>query len=251
MAENSWNPALYQQKHAFVYEYGKDLLALLDAKPGERILDLGCGTGQLTRAIAAAGAAVTGVDKSPEMIASAKNNYPEIDFQVADAARFSFAEPFDAVFSNAALHWVISAEDAARCIAKALKPGGRLVVEFGGRDNAANIADAIRQTLKDMCNLEVHHPWYFPSLGEYASLLERQGLRVTQGWWFARPTPLEGEDGLKNWIKMFCDSMFQGVPENFRDVALTRIEAALNPKNFIDGQWFVDYCRLRIIAYKT
>ncbi len=250
MTENQWNPALYQQKHAFVYEYGKDLLALLDAKPNERILDLGCGTGQLTKAIAETGATLVGVDKSPDMIATAKRNFPDIEFRVADAADFSFSEPFDAVFSNAALHWVTRAGDAAACIAKALKPEGRFIAEFGGRGNAANVADAIRQTLKEMLDLEVNHSWYFPSLGEYASLLETHGFVVTQALWFERPTPLEGEDGLRNWIKMFCETMFKAVPENLREVALNRIEANIKPRNFIDGQWFVDYCRLRIVADK-
>ncbi len=251
MAETQWNPALYQQKHAFVYEYGKALLALLDAKPHERILDLGCGTGQLTEAIAEQGATLIGLDKSPEMIATAKSNYPKIEFQVADAADFAFAEPFDAVFSNAALHWVTRAEEAAACIAKALKPGGRFVAEFGGKENAANVAAAIRDTLKEMLNLKVHHPWYFPSLGEYASLLEGQGFTVTQAWWFARPTPLDGEDGMRNWINMFCGDMLKEVPENLRAEVLNRIEANIKPKNFVDGQWFVDYCRLRIVAYKA
>jgi trans-aconitate methyltransferase len=251
MADNQWNPALYQQKHAFVYEYGKDLLALLDAKPHERILDLGCGTGQLTKAIAQSGAILTGMDKSPDMIITAKSNYPELAFLVADASDFSFAEPFDAVFSNAALHWVTRAGEAAACIAKALRPGGRFVAEFGGKDNAANIANAIRQTLKEMLDLNVNHSWYFPSLGEYASLLEKHGLWVTSAWWFERPTPLDGEDGLKNWIKMFCGSMFNDVPENLREEALNRIEDRIKPRNFIDGQWQVDYCRLRIVAYKA
>jgi trans-aconitate methyltransferase len=250
MAENQWNPALYQQKHAFVYEYGRELVALLDVRPGERILDLGCGTRQLTRALAESGARLIGIDKSPEMIADAQRNYPEIEFRVADASGFAFEEPFDAVFSNAALHWVKRAEEAAACIAGALKPGGRFVAEFGGKDNAANVAAAIQQTLKEMFNLEVNHPWYFPSLGEYASLLEHQGLRVRQAWWFERPTPLEGKDGLRNWINMFCESMFKEVPENSRDAALNRIEATINPKNLIDDQWYVDYCRLRIVAEK-
>lgn len=251
MAENRWNPALYQQKHAFVYEYGKELLALLDGKAHERILDIGCGTGQLTKALAESGATLIGLDQSADMIATAKKNYPEIEFLVADAAEFSFDDPFDAIFSNAALHWVTRADDAVGCIGKALRRGGRFVAEFGGRGNAANVADAIRQTLQAMFNLEVHHPWYFPSLGEYASLLEKHGFIVTQALWFERPTLLEGEDGLRNWIQMFCETMFKEVPENLRPQALQRIEANLKPKNFIDGQWFVDYCRLRIVATKA
>ncbi|MEW6128865.1 MAG: methyltransferase domain-containing protein [Acidobacteriota bacterium] len=250
MAENDWNPALYQQKHAFVYEFGREVLNLLDAQANERILDVGCGTGQLTKAIAETGATVIGIDKSAEMIVTAKNNYPEIEFLVADATDFSFNEPFDAIFSNAALHWVKRAEDAVTCIARALKPKGRLVAEFGGRGNAANVAEAIRDTVKEMVNVEVNHDWYFPSIGEYAMLLENHDFNVTYALWFERQTPLEGEDGLRNWINMFCGKMLDALPENLLDDALAKIEARVKPKNFIDGVWFVDYRRLRIVASK-
>jgi trans-aconitate methyltransferase len=250
MSQNTWNPSLYQQKHSFVFEYGKDVLALLEPLGGERILDIGCGTGQLTKSIADSGATVTGIDASPSMIESAGNNFPDIEFLVADAARFSFAEPFDAVFSNAALHWVKRAEDGVRCIAAALKGGGRFVTEFGGKGNAGSVAQAIQQTIKEMLNLEVDHPWFFPSIGEYATLLEKYNLIVGYAALFDRPTKLEGEDGMRNWIKMFCESMFKEVPDNRQEEALQKIEERLKSKLYIDGSWFVDYRRLRIIARK-
>lgn len=226
------------------------MLALLAPKAGERILDVGCGTGQLTKAIAESGASVVGIDKSPEMIESAQSNYPGIQFRVADAADFSFAEPFDSVFSNAALHWVTRAESAVECIATALKPGGRFVAEFGGKDNAGNIARAIQQTLKERLQVEVNHDWYFPSIGEYTSLLEKHGLEVSSAWLFDRPTPLEGESGLRSWIEMFCGSMIKDVPETVRENILGEVEAKLRGTNYQDNVWFVDYRRLRITATK-
>jgi trans-aconitate methyltransferase len=250
MGHNNWNPSLYQQKHSFVFEYGKDVLALLEPLSGERILDIGCGTGQLTKSIADSGATVVGIDASPSMIESARNNFPNIEFFVADAAEVSFDEPFDAIFSNAALHWVQRAEDAVQCIAAALTPGGRFVAEFGGKRNAENVSQAIQQTLKEMLNLEVNSPWFFPSIGEYATLLEKYNLNVSYAVLFDRPTPLEGEDGMRNWIKMFCESMFKGVPEHVQEEALQGIEAKLRSKLFIDGSWILDYRRLRIIAQK-
>jgi trans-aconitate methyltransferase len=250
MPQKDWNPALYQQKHSFVFEYGKDVLALLEPQGGERILDIGCGTGQLTKSIADSGATVVGFDASPAMIDSARLNYPDIEFLVADAAEFSFAEPFDAVFSNAALHWVRRAEDAVKCISDALKNDGRLVAEFGGQGNGASVSEAIRQTVKEMLNLEVNHPWYFPSIGQYATLLEKYKLQVSNAWLFDRPTKLDGDTGMRNWIKMFCGSMFQEVPEGLKDEALNHIESKLKSKLYIDGSWFVDYRRLRIVARK-
>ena len=249
-AENDWDPSLYQDKHAFVYEFGRDLLGLLAPRPGERILDLGCGTGQLTGAIAESGARVIGLDNSVQMIETARSNYPDIQFVTADAADFSFPEPFDAVFSNAALHWVTRADAAAGSIAGALRPGGRFIAEFGGRDNGGMITRAIRETLVERLKLIVDHPWYFPTIGEYATVLESHGFAVGGAWLFDRPTPLDGEDGMRNWMAMFCQSMLQDVPAERKDELLGEIEARLRETNYRNGAWFVDYRRLRITARK-
>ncbi len=250
MTQNDWNASLYQQKHAFVYDYGKDLLALLAPQPAEAILDIGCGTGQLTKAIAESGARVVGIDKSPEMIEAARQNFPAIDFRVADASDFSFAQPFDAVFSNAALHWVSRAEAAAQCIANALSPGGRFIAEFGGKDNCFNISRAMQTTLRERLQLDVEDGWYFPSIGEYAALLEKYDLNVTGAWLFDRPTPLDGEAGLRNWIAMFCQALFADVPVDCYDEILTQIEAKTRSTNYRNGIWYADYRRLRLVASK-
>jgi trans-aconitate methyltransferase len=120
-----WDPQLYDSKHSFVTHFGGDLLPLLDPQPGDRILDLGCGTGHLSAQIAASGAAVVGIDHSPDMIAQAQATYPDLTFIEADAANFTFEQPFDAVFSNAALHWIPTPERVIACVWQALKPGGR------------------------------------------------------------------------------------------------------------------------------
>src|SRR5688572_11002406 len=131
----AWSPQLYEGQHSFVWKYGADLLPLLAPQPGERIIDLGCGTGRLTAQIAESGAEVIGVDRSPEMIGQARQNFPKLRFLLADIASFESPEPADAVFSNAALHWVTDAEAAARNVARSLRPGGRFVAEFGGKRN--------------------------------------------------------------------------------------------------------------------
>ncbi len=137
MAEitNRWNAREYDAKHAFVYEKAKGLVNLLAPKSGERILDLGCGTGVLTSEIAATGAKVFGIDRSPEMVAQAKSKFPALRFEVVDATKMEFDGEFDAIFSNAVLHWIPEAEKVVRGIAQALKPGGRFVAEFGGKGN--------------------------------------------------------------------------------------------------------------------
>lgn len=246
-----WDTELYDRKHSFVTKYGEDVLALLDAKPGERILDVGCGSGHLTRLIADAGAEVIGFDSSAEMIATAKEAYPTINFIVADASDFSFDEPFDAVFSNAALHWVERAEAAVICMARALKPGGRFVVEFGGKGNIAGIATALEQAIRRLHGREVNAVNYFPSIGEYSSLLEKHGIEVTSALLFDRPTRLEGgEDGLENWIRMFRRELLTGFSDEEQQTIFAEVKTALRDKQFHDGDWFADYRRLRITAFK-
>lgn len=246
-----WDAESYDRKHAFVFEYGEGVLSLLAPQPGERILDVGCGTGHLTSRIAASGARVIGIDSSAEMIEAARAGYPGIEFLLADAADFSFAEPFDAVFSNAALHWVERAEDAVVCMSRALKDGGRFVVEFGGHGNIARIATALERAIREVLGREVSARNYFPRIGEYASLLERHNLEVRTAQLFDRPTRLEGgEEGMRNWIAMFRGHLLEGASEADREEILRRVEQELRPALFGDGEWQADYRRLRITAIK-
>lgn len=196
-----WNPELYQASHSCIWEYGHDLLQLLAPKRGERILDLGCGTGQLTHEIAASGAQVVGIDASPEMIAAARKNFPQLRFEVCDAAAISFNREFDAVFSNAVLHWIADQNRAIGNIARSLKPGGRFVLEMGGYGNLEHIWGSLRQALREMGIDDPDRlcPWTFPKIGDYARLLELHQLRVEFAVLFERPTPLEGgPEGLAN-----------------------------------------------------
>lgn len=246
-----WDPALYDSKHSFVWKYGLELIELLAPQRGERILDLGCGTGHLTNQIAGAGARVTGLDISQAMIEQARRNYPDLEFVQADAADFRFAEPFDAVFSNAALHWIKPPEAVVECIARALQPGGRLVAEFGAKGNIAAIHAALRHALRalDLSQNEAWNPWYYPSVGEYATLLERHGLAVRYATLFDRPTPLEeGERGLRLWLEMFAGDLFDTLSPSRRDDVIRSVEEQLRPAQFREGTWYADYARLRVLA---
>lgn len=251
MPDNQWNTLLYDQKHAFVFEYGKGLIPLLDPKPDESILDLGCGSGHLTQAIAQSGAHVIGIDGAVSMIEAARAGYPDLEFLVADARDFSFPFSFDAVFSNATLHWVKEADEVAQRIVTALKPGGRLVAEFGGKGNVETLTTAVQLSLRELAHIEADFGWYFPSIGEYASLLERHGLAVQSAVLFDRPTLLEdGDNGLRNWLQMFGDRVFVDVSDEVKQQVLARTEEQVRDHLYKDGQWFADYRRLRIVAYK-
>ena len=252
-SQGRWDPDLYDSRHSFVSRYGEELVELLAPAPGERILDVGCGTGYLASRIAEAGARVLGIDISPEMVQRARRSYPGLEFQIADAASFRFSDPFDAVFSNAALHWVQDPEAAVECIQQALRPGGRLVAELGGMGNIGSIVSAFREVLAatGYPRDPEESPWYFPSIAQFASLLESRGLFLTYAWLFPRPTPLEdGERGLRNWVRMFAGRFMEDVPVEAREAVLRGVESRLRGLLYRDGTWVADYVRLRIVAIK-
>jgi len=250
---DTWNTELYQSSHAFVWQFGRDLLTMLLPMAGERILDVGCGTGQLTAEIAKTGAEVIGLDQSPQMIVAARQNYPDLRFDVGDIAAATYENEFEAVFSNAALHWVKNQEGAITAIVRALKPGGRLVFEMGGRGNIRHIWTATMEALAEMGvkDPEDLSPWFYPSIGEYAPMLESRGLLVTFAVLFDRPTPLVGgERGLRDWLDMFGTFASHVLSAAQRDELMRRIEDLARPALFRNSEWTVDYKRLRMIAVK-
>ena len=247
-----WDANLYSEKHSFVWEKARDLLELLSPQPGDRILDLGCGTGQLTSDIATTGAHVLGVDRSPDMIAEARTKFPSLHFEVCDARRLPFRNEFSAVFSNAVLHWIPQAEDVIAGIARALNPGGRFVAEFGGKGNVQNVVAALDNVLAQFGGSpEGVNPWYYPSIADYSAILEKHGLEVSTALLFDRPTKLEdGQRGLANWLIMFCESYLSRVANDKREDFLAAVERLARPTLWKSGHWELDYRRLRIVACK-
>jgi trans-aconitate methyltransferase len=243
-----WNAKLYDDKHSFVWKHGADVVELLSPRSGERILDIGCGTGHLTAKLAQAGALVLGIDRSEEMIAEARRNYPGLTFEVLDARNLNQVDHFDAVFSNAVLHWIPEAKAVVRGVARALKPGGRFVAEFGGKGNIRVLQGALTEAVAAVTGAWVESPWYFPSVAEYAGLLEKYGLEVTFATLFDRPTPLEGENGLRNWVEMFGGPFLALIAPERREAFFGRVENQLRPVLKKDGVWFADYRRIRVLA---
>ncbi len=249
-----WDPSLYQGKHAFVWQLAAGLVELLAARAGERVLDLGSGTGQLTSTVAASGAEVVGIDHSADMVAQARRNFPGLRFEVGDARTFTVDEPFDAVFSNAVLHWVMppGAGEAVARVWLALRPGGRFVAEFGGHGNVANLMAALRGAMEELGlrSFDALSPWYYPTVGEYATLLEARGFDVTFATLFDRPTPLEGEAGLRDWVRMFGGVFLGAVRPADHEQFFQAVERRARPGLMRDGKWHADYRRLRVVALK-
>ncbi len=253
MMQQRWDADLYDQKLGFVAQYGKDVLQWLAPAAGERILDIGCGTGDLTEEIHQYGAQVNGMDLDEEMIQEARRKYPHIRFDVANAEQFTVEEPYDGVFSNAALHWMTQPAAVLQCVWQALKPGGRFVGEFGGSGNVAVIIQAIQSVMLERYAVDTRprNPWYFPTIGEYSSLLEAQGFRVVQAAHFDRPTVLSDEErGLRHWLTGFAGSLLRGLTEEELADVYEQIEAKTRHLLYDDGIWHADYVRIRISAVK-
>jgi len=247
-----WDPERYEAQHSFVWRLGEELIALLDPQPGERILDLGCGPGQLTQQIAERGANVVGLDASAEMIGQARQNYPKLKFVLRDAASMEFNSEFDGIFSNAALHWMLDRQAVAKGMARALRPAGRLVAELGGKGNIRHLEEAIEAVAgKYHGDTRPAKRTYYPSIAEYATTLEAAGLEMRFADLFDRPTPLDGEQGIENWVRQFKWYYFEALPVEHQREALEAVLEKVRPYLWRDGRWFADYRRLRLRAVKV
>lgn len=254
MSGNTWDAAEYDSRFGFVAAYGDDVLGLMPVVSGERILDLGCGTGRHAAALADAGAVVVGVDADVRMLARAREEHPGVRFVEADATtldldRLGESQPFDGCFSNAALHWMRPPDVVALNVRSVLRLGGRFVAEMGGARNIAALDDALRSALS---RLDLHAPVvdnYFPTIGEHASVLEAAGFRVLWCRWFERPTPLDAGSTAADWTRHFrADTWHEVPPSQHAELARLVDEEAAARGLHVDDAWHADYCRLRFEA---
>jgi trans-aconitate methyltransferase len=239
----SWNPETYSQNARFVSDLGEPLLQLLGPKPGELILDLGCGDGALTERIKAARSTVIGVDSSVALLKAARAR--GLSVVIMDGQHLALQRRFDAVFTNAALHWMKRAELVVEGVANGLKPQGRFVGEFGGEGNVATIRTALHAGLRrraiDPWSVD---PWYYPSAEEYLDLLNEFGFTVEYIELIPRPTKLPGD--IVDWLGVFAQPFTKSVSDGDRESFLKEVAAELEPKlRQADGSWIVDYVRLR------
>jgi trans-aconitate methyltransferase len=242
-----WDPERYRRNAAFVAQHGEGLIDLLAPRPAERILDLGCGEGALTAKLAEH-ASVLGIDASAEQVAATRAR--GLEAAVMDGARLAFDAAFDAVFSNAALHWIKDQDAVIDSVFRALIPGGRFVAECGGEGNVASVRTALHDALaRRGVDAEAADPWCFLSAADYRARLERRGFVVRVIALFPRPTALPG--GLGDWLETFAESFLDLLPAAERGPAKAEIEDHVKAR-LCDpaGRWTVDYVRLRFAALK-
>lgn len=247
-ANHAWNPALYAAHAGFVPALAAPVLDLLAPQPGERILDLGCGDGVLTQKIAGAGAKVIGIDADPAMVAAACEK--GLDVRRGDARQLGFAGEFEAVFTNAALHWVGAPAIVTAGVVRALRPGGRYVGEFGGHGNIAAIRVALRAVLKaHNYRVEPDETSYYPTAEAFRAVLETGGFMVESCTIIPRPTPLP--TGMAAWLNTFRGGLIDaaGVPPEKRAQIIEDVRALLRPVLAdAGGNWIADYVRIRFSA---
>jgi SAM-dependent methyltransferase len=244
----TWDPERYERNARFVSDLGQPVVDLLAPRAGERILDLGCGDGVLTEQLVALGCRVVGVDGSPAQVAAARAK--GLDAHVMDGQALGFENEFDAVFSNAALHWMKRADDVIAGVHRALRPGGRFVGELGGEGCVAIIRAALIAALdRRGIDGEALDPWYFPDVGSYSRRLESGGFAVRWIALIPRPTPLPGD--VTGWLETFAESFTGALSADERPEFLAEVREALRPALCdASGNWTADYVRLRFAATK-
>lgn len=246
-----WDARAYDRAFSYVSTLAGSLIELLGARPGESVVDLGCGTGDLTARIAETGVEVRGIDRDEAMIAEARRKFPAIAFDRADAQSFTVPHPVDAVISNAALHWMTRPDDVIVAVARALRPGGRFVAEFGAGGNVAALIDGMRGAVADLGLHQPVLPWYFPTPAEHAVRLESGGFEIRRLDYFPRPTPLAQGETAAGWWRMFGPSVLEQLPAASIGAVLARVDERLAPRIVDDtGAWVIDYVRLRFVAIR-
>lgn len=248
MCANSWNARDYQQHAAFVPRLASEVLELLDPKPQERILDLGCGDGSLSLQIAQSGCTLECIDASPDMVASARAKGLNANLQ--DGQRLDATNCYDAVFSNAALHWMPEADQVLQRVFRALKPGGRLVGEFGGHGNIDAVVQAMQATFDSHPDFGVfENPWFFPTARHYRALLSEHGFRVQSCRLHRRPTSIDG--AMKDWLQVFTAGITQHLTPAQSNIFYQAMESRLASRiDSNSGKLTLDYMRLRFQAFK-
>jgi 2-isopropylmalate synthase len=249
MTKQNWNAEQYQKDASFVSQLGTPVLELLAPQSAEKILDLGCGDGTLTLQIQNRDCEVLGIDSSESMIAKAQAK--GLKAQVLSAEKIDYHHQFDAVFTNAVLHWVDDIDAVVTNVYRALKANGKFIGEFGGQGNIQALTSQMSATFQEFPEFgEFHNPWYFPSTEEFALVLERTGFQIQYIELISRPTPLKS--GIENWLDIFANNITNHLNSEQKEIFIAEVTKKLKPLIFSETEgWVADYVRIRFKTLKT
>jgi len=251
-SSQEWDASLYQSVCSFVPGHGESLLEELNPRNSDRVLDFGCGTGELTNQIHRYAGEIVGIDPSEEMIAQARREFPECSFICTSARDYQPDPRFSAVFSNAVLHWVDNLPETISHIYRFLNSGGRFIGEFGAHGNVSRVREALHQALLDRgYSPKNRDPWTFPKEREFDEMLWNTGFQVDSLETFDRPTKIEGKEGLSVWLTMFGQSFFEPLSGAEIQEIIGEITEALRPDYFDGNNWTLEYRRLRFRAIRS
>lgn len=249
--DDFWDGTFYKNTCSFATELGEDLIDWLEPERHQSILDVGCGTGELTAKLSRRSSFVVGLDASQNMLREARENFPRIPFLRADIRQFSTATSFDAVFSNAALHWVQESNRAIESVRDILREEGWFVAEMGAAGNIRTIRKVLHERLSQAgYDPSERDPWYFPEPSEYLNQLEDHGLAVDESVVFDRPTEMHGDQGMRLWFRMFAEPFFRDMEESRQRSLINQMVDDLRDSLYINGEWVLDYRRLRFRAIR-
>lgn len=246
-----WDAKKYTDKFNIITKYGENMLDLIDIKNDHMsCIDLGCGDGKLTQKLENMGLKTIGIDESEDQIKQARKLHPNLTFKQDNAVTFKM-NPVDVIFSSAVFHWISQdkQQEMIQNIYNNLKEDGQFIFELGGSDNTRQIHEALHISFKKY-NLTYENPFYFPRVSEYTQILENAGFKIRYLINFKRPTLFKGEDGMKQWIEMFLNIPFKNIPESLKDKIIQNTVEILKPQQYNEGNWYLDYERLRIKAIK-
>ncbi len=247
-----WDAKLYGKIISTTPFNQTDPLAQLSIQPDEKILDFGCGTGELTRKIALQGGRVVGIDPSAEMIAVAREQFSDIEFYNCDVREFNSSEKFDKIFSNDVLHWIKQPQPTLKKLYDLLRDNGKFVAEFAGQGNISKIQQLLHKLLEEYgYDPQELDPWYFPSIEQYKTELEKAGFKVLSIDNFKKTAELPGAEGFRLWMSLFSNKILSPLEDNQRRSLINRLEASLKSTHFKNNRWYLDYRRIKFIAEKT
>jgi SAM-dependent methyltransferase len=245
MAQQQWTASEYATHARFVGDLAEEpLAALLAIRPGERLLDLGCGDGALSERWAQRGAVVVGIHESEDMVQAAQRR--GLDARRLDARHLPFVAEFDAVVSNAVLHWIPDLAPVLAGVRRALRPGGRFVGECGGHGCVAAVCTALRAVIARR-GLDVSLPWVFRTAEDVDEQLRAAGFEPTGTWLVPRPTPLP--TGMEPWLRTFGEWAWAALPPGEASAAIAEVVDLLRPALCDSrGRWTADYVRVRFAS---